>query len=160
MKKITLFLFCGLLGFAGIFYSCEDTIEEDPNDEEEVLEQSAWTRHPDNPVMDNGGMGNWDHPRTQAASVIFNGSNYDMWYGGGLFMAWKIGYASSPDGIQWERDANNPVLNVGAAGAWDDKFVAFPSVMYDSTSLKYKMWYHGRDSKEIAAIGYAEKDTN
>lgn len=117
---------------------------------------TSWTRHPDNPVLSNGGSGNWDYPSTDPGSVIFNGSTYEMWYCGGEKFKWRIGHATSPDGIQWTRDAGNPVLDWGSAGSWDDELVAFPSVLYDPASSKLKMWYVGKDSN-VRAIGYAEK---
>ena len=32
----------------------------------------------------------------------------------------RIGHATSPDGITWTKDTNNPVLDVGPDGNWDD----------------------------------------
>ncbi len=50
-----------------------------------------------------------------------------------------IGYATSPDGILWEKHPDNPVLDIGAAGEWDDQRIVSPAVLLDGTT--YKMWY-------------------
>ena len=48
-------------------------------------------------------------------------NGYKMWYGGynANLSVTGIGYATSPDGITWEKYANNPVLLPGASGQWD-----------------------------------------
>ncbi len=54
----------------------------------------------------------------------------------------NIGYAFSVNGINWQRDTlNNPVLEVGSPGSWDEYAVSIPFVhRIDST---YYMWYFG-----------------
>ncbi len=116
---------------------------------------SAWTKDPDNPVLSFGSSVSWDWPRVDARSIIFDGNIYHMWYSGGGFFTWKIGYATSPDGIVWIKDTSNPVLNLGTSGSWDDKSVAFPSVMLDTTESIFKMWYTGSGSNWDGHIGYA-----
>ena len=36
---------------------------------------------------------------------------------------YRIGHATSPDGINWTKDANNPVLDLGPTGYWDNGLV-------------------------------------
>ena len=52
----------------------------------------------------------------------------------------------------WTKYSENPVLNLGAGGSWDDAGVVLPSVIFDSDS--FKMWYHGDDGS-ATKIGYA-----
>ena len=59
----------------------------------------------------------------------------------------------SPDGVDWEKYANNPVLKVGAAGEWDQHNVIQPAVIFDGA--EYKMWYHGGGTVGTNGIGYA-----
>jgi predicted GH43/DUF377 family glycosyl hydrolase len=67
---------------------------------------------------------------------------YKMWYTGhrgpgGIPFA--IGYATSSDGVNWNRVGTSPVLDVGPAGAWDAGQVRAPSVIKDGAV--YRMWY-------------------
>jgi len=43
----------------------------------------------------------------------------------------------------WEKYADNPVLEVGPSGSWDDKVVAAPCVIL--VDGIYKMWYQAYD---------------
>ncbi len=44
---------------------------------------------------------------------------------------------------EWDRHPDNPVLDLGPAGSWDDERVAASGVILDDT--KYHMWYSGYD---------------
>jgi predicted GH43/DUF377 family glycosyl hydrolase len=115
---------------------------------------STWTKDPNNPVLRFGGVGSWDYPRIDFPSVIYNGNTFHMWYSGGDHFAWRIGYATSPDGSEWTKYAGNPVLDWGLAGSWDDTFVGGCSVI-DSAASIYKMWYSGGIGVWDGHIGYA-----
>ncbi len=114
----------------------------------------VWTKDPSNPVLTPG---NWDYPRVDFPEVVFDGAEFHMWYSGGEFFDWQIGYATSPDGSTWTKDmANNPVLETGAAGSWDELSVALAAVIFDNTDSKFKMWYAGSSAFGAGDIGYAE----
>lgn len=51
-----------------------------------------------------------------------------------------------------EKYPDNPVLNVGPEGSWDEKAVVEPFVIVDGDT--YKMWYGGFDGTNYR-IGYA-----
>ena len=101
-----------------------------------------WTKHP-NPVL-VAGTDFWESGGVYPGQVMPYEGGYKMWYSG-----WdtnptpheSIGYATSPDGITWQRFENNPVLSYGSAGVWDDLWVAFPSVLLIDNI--YYMWYCG-----------------
>jgi len=118
-----------------------------------------WTKDTHNPVLDAGSAGSWDRPRVQNPRVSFDGTDYHMWYAGGGLFTWRIGYAKSPDGVTWTKDTHNPVLNVGSAGSWDDYYVAHPSVVFDTATSTYKMWYMGGFKAWQGNIGYATDST-
>ena len=61
-----------------------------------------------------------------------------MWYTGYDGTSWRIGYATSLDGIVWEKYHANPVLGPGASGTWDGDGVAHPAVLFDG--VEYQMW--------------------
>ena len=117
--------------------------------------QTDWTKDEGNPVLRKGPAESWENEAVAWPEVILDGSTFKMWYGGwGLSTdrIWRIGYAESSDGISWTKDASNPVMDVGAAGEWDDESALPGAVIFDGSS--YKMWYHGYDGA-IWRTGYA-----
>ena len=50
----------------------------------------------------------------------------------------RIGMATSTDCINWTRYPQNPVLDVGTAGSWDERGPFVPSVFFkDNTWMMY-----------------------
>jgi predicted GH43/DUF377 family glycosyl hydrolase len=115
-----------------------------------------WTKHPNNPVLESLSAENWDYPRTQLNTILYENSMFHGWYSGGEFSKWDIGYVSSSDGINWTKHENNPILEKGASGNWDDGLVAFPSVIYNEATSVFRMWYSGGNDNHPWKIGYAE----
>ncbi|PKO19099.1 MAG: hypothetical protein CVU39_00680 [Chloroflexi bacterium HGW-Chloroflexi-10] len=110
----------------------------------------TWTKYIGNPVLTIGTGNSWDSVYVGAANVIKVGSSYYMWYRGGLNGG--IGYATSPDGITWTKDVNNPVIANGSGG-WDH-YAYHPRVLYDGTV--FHMWYSGGDpTGNLSQVGYA-----
>jgi len=112
----------------------------------------SWVKYPDNPVLGPGEPWTWNWYGIHAPTVLFDGTEYKMWYGGGEYGSnYRIGYATSDDGVSWVKYAGNPVLDLGTPGTWDDYYVHSPTVLFNGT--KYQMWYTGRG--EDTRIGYA-----
>jgi hypothetical protein len=105
-------------------------------------------------VLDFGENGKFDERGVFYPWVIKDGNTYKMWYTGkDSSDIWRIGYATSPDGIHWNRQNNgNPVLNPSAGDEWDSQDVYAPCVIKDGEN--YKMWYSGR-YPGLSGIGYA-----
>ena len=105
------------------------------------------------PVLDHGSPGeDWDANEMFTPSVLKTDSGYEMWYSG-----WRsggdgqhLGHATSPDGINWTKHAQNPIFR--EPGTWNGGHV-FPSVILDGE--QYRMWYQGWTGPGTAAIGYA-----
>lgn len=120
----------------------------------------TWTEDPANPVLTPGASGDWDDFALLAAAVIHDGSQFRMWYDGMGDVDFKerTGYATSPDGTVWTKYENNPVMDVGPPGSWDDTVAVPTSVVVDGGT--HKMWYMGFDQNwgngATSAIGYAE----
>ena len=119
----------------------------------------TWTKSGSNPVLEEGGTGEWDYGGVGAACVIEDGSTYKMWYTGLHVGPWpEIGYATSPYGITWTKYGTTPVLTKGTtSGDWDDEGVGSCTVIKESDT-SYKMWYTGTPDSNfsaIPAIGYA-----
>jgi predicted GH43/DUF377 family glycosyl hydrolase len=117
--------------------------------------QGPWVKHTGNPVLTPGAEGEWDQNAVYYAHVLPDSSGYKMWYTG-YDANWvaRIGYAESPDGINWTKYTGNPVLSPGPEGSWDSAWIGKPTVVkVDGT---YRIWYQGRDAEGRVSIGYAE----
>ena len=72
----------------------------------------SWNIHTSNPVLTQT-PGSWDAYMVFDPLVIRENGQYKMWYAGieTTALLTKIGYATSTDGINWQKDtSNNPVL--------------------------------------------------
>jgi len=111
-----------------------------------------WTKYAGNPVLDAGSSGSWDDAGIFPTTVRIEGTTYKMWctgFDGGVF---RFGYATSSDGINWVKHANNPIMNVGPAGSWERGSIFLPDVLFfDNT---YHMWYTGFGGG-VGRIGHA-----
>jgi hypothetical protein len=111
----------------------------------------SWTRYPGNPVMDLGPPGSWEDLHVYVPSIIYDGSIYQMWYGGGNSSFISTGYATSVDGINWQRYPGNPVINTGPPGSFDDFYSVPSTVLFDG--FTYHNWYTANDGTTYR-IGY------
>lgn len=92
--------------------------------------------------------------------VLFNNNQYKMWYGayGPIDGAssWRIGYATSSDGIGWNK-YSNPILT--ANKLWEGPSVASPQIIVENNI--YHMFYHasGGIGHAVSSDGiYWQKD--
>jgi predicted GH43/DUF377 family glycosyl hydrolase len=106
----------------------------------------TWTKYTGNPVLTVGPAGSHDDMWAAVPAVIKTGSVYEMWYSGFSsttgYTNGTIGYATSPDGINWTKYPGNPLFDthtlphttaVDSGGPWA------PDVVFDGK--EYKMWY-------------------
>ncbi len=118
----------------------------------------TWTRNPA-PIIAAGNMPPYDSAKVNDPVLVLNPIStpgtypyHEVWVTGtdgsgngrGLYYigdrtGWRLGHAS-------------PVLDVGAAGAWDSKVASPRAVIKDGGT--YKMWYVGKDGTNLA-VGYA-----
>ncbi|MEO5998012.1 MAG: glycosylase [Chitinophagaceae bacterium] len=76
-----------------------------------------FTPYPANPVFQGSGVETWDKKIRERGFILYEDSGYKMWYTGynGTDTVTKyLGYATSADGIKWERYATNPIFT----GKW------------------------------------------
>jgi hypothetical protein len=116
-----------------------------------------WTEYEGNPVL-SPGNDSWDDAHIEVPEVHFDGNSYHMWYTGrntDLWFRWRVGYATSTDGLNWIKYVGNPVLKPSADG-WDSQSVGMSSpVSFDSVESTFKMWYMGGSANWVGGIGYA-----
>jgi hypothetical protein len=116
----------------------------------------TWTEA-GSPVFSAGAGGQWDDDHVKDPWLMHDGSQYVMYYSGFDGTAYRIGRATATDPAgTWTRYVSNPVIDLGAGGAFDDTNVIFPVVMYEpsDTGREWKMWYTGFDGARWH-IGYA-----
>lgn len=115
-----------------------------------------WKRYGNAPVLspctevDDPSVG-WDYRSVGYPTVIKDaGGIWHMWFCGGPNTNYGIGYAWSNDGINWVKDADNPIFHKGDGVCWRDDRTYTPMVIGD------QMWFSGKDADTgVYAIGYA-----
>ena len=120
--------------------------------------QNSWVKHPTPVLTRSATFPNWKGLATGDAFVMKDADTLKMWYSG---VGWlsasddcphvRMGYAWSLDGINWNEDLNNPVLDISSDSAnFDYDGIETPTVIKDSTApanQRYKLWYAGRKSR-------------
>ncbi len=104
------------------------------------------------PILDGTGAGgDWDESYVSRGTIVKEGADdYHMWFSGGAgTMNHGIGYASSTDGINWTKDASNPIFHKTDGVAWRDNRTYTPMVIGD------EMWFTGKSTAGVYSIGYA-----
>ena len=94
----------------------------------------------------------WEHDLNRPG-IVFKDGIYHMWYTGQAHGGSKLGYATSKDGLNWERQSKEPVLV--SELSWEKVAVMCPHVEWDENEKLFKMWYSGGEQYEPNAIGYA-----
>jgi hypothetical protein len=114
-----------------------------------------WSRYGNGPVLSgSGGSAIWDGQYAFAWSVIRDGTDYHLWYGGGVGASHEgIGYACSADGLAWAKNAD-PIMHISDPDvpAWRNVRTYTPCVLQEGDL--YKMWFSGRTGSSYR-IGYA-----
>ncbi len=99
-----------------------------------------------NPIL-TAGNSPWENGGVCGCFLIPDEGGYKIWYTGFNVAGTQesIGYATSVDGIVWQRDIqNNPALSPGIPGEWDDTWLGVPRILFKDNI--YYMWYLGVNS--------------
>jgi hypothetical protein len=77
-----------------------------------------WTPIPGNPVFTGTGRDTWDRKiRERGYILVGDDQTFHLWYtgyAGDRPATMSLGHATSPDGVQWTRDPQNPIFS----GSW------------------------------------------
>lgn len=88
-------------------------------------------------------------------SVLINATGYHMWYSyrSGDGTAYRIGYAHSSDGQEWQRMHNKVGIDVSASG-WDSEMLCYPFVFEHKNDIfmLYNGNNYGRNGFGIAKL--------
>ncbi|HVN04475.1 MAG TPA: hypothetical protein VMT86_08670 [Bryobacteraceae bacterium] len=106
------------------------------------------------PVVDFGPRGSWDE-RAIADPYVFklSGYFYLFYLGEDRARQQRLGLARSLDGESWQKLRANPILGLGAYGAFDEMGLGEPAVWI--AHGYYWMLYTGRDAHENRRLGMA-----
>lgn len=84
--------------------------------------------------------------------VVRDKETYKMFYGVATkSKGYRIGYAESKNGIEWERKDSEVGIDISKTG-WDSKMIAYPAIM--KWGNETYMFYNGNDMGQ-AGFGYA-----
>lgn len=135
------------------------------------LDGINWNEYVGNPVLGvNADTSKFDADGIETPTVIKDitappNQRYKLWYAGRKARCQpindhKLGYAFSPDGINWTKYTGNPVLIPGNSSSWFNTFISGQSVILESGI--YKMWFtapdlviNGQPTDGKGNIGYA-----
>ena len=119
-----------------------------------------WTIGPSAAISPSTNPNAWDSQTVYGPSVVRNGSSFGLWYTG-LNQSGttpQIGYATSSDGVNWNKALTNPILALGSPGSWDSAGVEQPDVLKGANG--YMMYYDGFNATSAARIGLAYAPQN
>jgi len=113
-----------------------------------------WERY--GTVVTKGGAGAWDADELGYASLWWNMGTWYIFYCGysAAVLEYKIGLARSTDGFSFTKYVFNPVVPLGGAGAFDEKYAINPSIL--QVDDKFRVYYHGRSAAGVEEIGLVE----
>jgi predicted GH43/DUF377 family glycosyl hydrolase len=99
----------------------------------------------------------WEHVAVMCPHVNWDNEKqlYSMWYSGGEQNEPNaIGYATSPDGLNWTKHSDNPVFAADPASEWEQHKVTACQVIKRKND--YLMFYIGFQTEDRAQIGMAK----
>jgi len=113
-----------------------------------------FTRHSNEPVL--SAEEPWEKVAVMCPHVIWDNEEniYKMWYSAGeQYEPDAIGYATSPDGINWTKYINNPVFSADIDSTWEKVKIAGAQVF--KKDAWYYNFYIGYKTVDFAQIGIA-----
>ena len=116
----------------------------------------TWQRESDKPVLSPDRP--WEKVAVMCPHVLYDDKDkfqpYQMWYSGGeQNEPNSIGFASSRDGVKWNKCQGNPVFKPEPANAWEKDRVTACQVIRQGNG--YVMFYIGFRDESHAQIGIA-----
>ncbi len=112
---------------------------------------ATFTKYCGGPVL-SGDSYTWERGQVKSSEVIYTGSRYEMTYSAGGTGEFQVGWATSANGIHWERHSS-PIVRTGEGGTWTGTGTLGAALLIESD--RYRMWYSGV-SGAGTQIGYAE----
>jgi len=117
-----------------------------------------WTKQNNgNPVIEP--TKSWELNNVSYPHVLYENGVFRMWYAASTGdLPTQFCYATSTDGINWNKEYENPVMTIGSTGSFDEFYINTPRVSHEPDGT-YKMWYSGYgkygNNDKRWSIGYA-----
>ncbi len=136
-----------------MWYAAGENYEPDALFYAESKDGQSWTKHKE-PVLTKYSAHEWEKAKVGGCDVKIVGDTYIMYYIGyqNEDVA-RICFATSQNGILWERPDSNLIL-APTRGGWDSDATYKPSYM--EVDGKAYLWYNGRNGR-LERIGLATK---
>jgi predicted GH43/DUF377 family glycosyl hydrolase len=115
---------------------------------------NKWNRKSEHPVLLP--QEPWEKVAVMCPHVIWDNQTrlFRMWYSAGdQYEPDAIGYATSGDGLTWQKDQSNPVFRPDVANSWEQHKVT--AVQVQKQGEWYLMFYIGFRDVDHAQIGLA-----
>jgi len=98
-----------------------------------------WTKDPHNPLL-SASPGQWDSVDVSMPNAWYEDGTWFMLYGGNAvgLGSWRIGLATSNNGVDWTKSASNPVIPENV-GQWDSSTEPSSVIKIGNT---YYLWYY------------------
>jgi sucrose-6-phosphate hydrolase SacC (GH32 family) len=109
-KTVQLFILLAVVTVLAACSSKTNTVKSD----EFPAELIQFSPIPENPLFSGTGANTWDKEIRERGFILYEEGLYKMWYTGynpDMAREKFLGYATSTDGIHWERYSENPVFS-------------------------------------------------
>jgi len=148
-----------------MYYDGYNGITDDPSwDNTEALflaysqDGINWDRYTRNPVLKGSITGSWDTGCAGYPTIMkLEDGSYIMWYSGGDACNEGIGFATSPDAINWIKDEDNPMFckndTTDPVGYRAER--TYTPRVIDDGSGELKMYYSAKSDIGVYAVGLA-----
>ena len=106
------------------------------------------------PVLTTGSGGDFDAQDLKSLDVLHDDTEYKMYYTATNTSGMpRLGLATSPDGIIWTKYEQNPILELGQPGSWNEYRSHNASVI--KRDGLYYLWFTGSNSNSDVGVGLA-----
>ncbi len=138
---VSLFLMTGIVGFVNAIAHAGD---------------QGFRLH-ENPVFLSGQKGAWDASEVDPGAVVFHDGKFHMFYNGlkSYLVPYSVGYATSEDGINWTRAADDPVLTLSDVGLKGENIIANSVLIADDGTWTLYFSISPTNNSFIGTIGRA-----
>ena len=111
-----------------------------------------WTKIPGNPILSPDAV--WEGTGVYSPSVIYDGGQFKMVYMNAA--ATGFGFAYSSDGINWQKDSNNPFFTPSMVTSKWTNGIAYPD--FHKFGNHYSIYYTGYpNNNDVGVIGVIAK---
>ncbi len=104
----------------------------------------TWTKYAKNPIMQGLNDGSWLSEAIETLRVYkLDNIYYGFYHAADYLGISRIGLTTSSDGITWNPQASDLILDLGKYGDFDSDFLYTTAPVYNNG---WNLWYNGRNS--------------